>query len=414
MADKNKDIIVSKIAEGIGKNKDGYLVTMELRQDGQFGEKSSLSNPNLINYDYNGKTRHTVAISKSQYDAIKAAAGDNVVEDGKATRMAVSGRLMDCKSEQRGDMGSMLNTKTVQAPTVPFDKEALENHRANVRANKNSEEIKDYQADNTDKKAKGHQDDNIDKDAKGHQDDSGRKRVNFMGMLTSGRLSDHLKELEDGDSRLSSFVDMSQESKTEVLSKATAEFNDDVNNDMKNPKSAVALNLMNSLRGVDRDDRSKLENCAHVDIKLTNVKVATHGLQQVTGTVYAFSAEVDKNGVIDLNTIDKSSLYPDSLPKDCARRQMTLQTIVAEDNKVSELKGEMNKDAIHQRQRLSNMISEFDSEFPTNPYEKYEKKNEQEASKQQAQERKAKLTGMSQAVSIDTASVQNNGRAYEA
>ena len=66
MADKNKDIIVSKIAEGIGKNKDGYLVTMELRQDGQFGEKSSLSNPNLINYDYNGKTRHSFWIMRLQ------------------------------------------------------------------------------------------------------------------------------------------------------------------------------------------------------------------------------------------------------------------------------------------------------------------------------------------------------------
>jgi len=133
---KNRDVIVSVIADKAGKNKDGYIVTMELRQDGKFGIDNPYADANLINYEHNGETKHTTYISKSQYDAIREAAGDNAVQDGKATRMAVSGHLMNCKSAQRGDMGIMLNPKTVKAPTVSFDEDALKDHRNTINQNK--------------------------------------------------------------------------------------------------------------------------------------------------------------------------------------------------------------------------------------------------------------------------------------
>ena len=133
---KNRDIIVSKIAESVTGDKKSYTVTMELRQDGQFGADDPYVDSNLVKHDHNGKTYNTVRISESQFKAIEAAAGDNIVQDGKATRMAVSGHLMNCKNRDGDSIGLMLNTKTVQPPSVEFNEKTLTDHRDTISRNR--------------------------------------------------------------------------------------------------------------------------------------------------------------------------------------------------------------------------------------------------------------------------------------
>lgn len=125
----DRDVIVSKIAENVGKDKKGYEVTMELRQDGIFGIDDPHIDPNLINYESKDKTRNSIIISKSQYDAIAKAAGDNVVQDGKITHMAVSGDLVKPKCSDERDIGLMVDPKTVKSATMPFNEASLKNHQ---------------------------------------------------------------------------------------------------------------------------------------------------------------------------------------------------------------------------------------------------------------------------------------------
>lgn len=131
----DRDVIVSKIAENVGKDKKGYEVTMELRQDGLFSIDDPHINPNLINYESKGKTHNSIIMSKAQYDAIAKAAGDNVVQDGKTTHMAVSGDLVKPKFADERNIGLMIDPKTVKPATMPFNEASLKNHQEMVAFN---------------------------------------------------------------------------------------------------------------------------------------------------------------------------------------------------------------------------------------------------------------------------------------
>ena len=146
---KGRDVIIIKAAEGCGKDKDGYLVSVTLRQDGEFGANDPHIYPCVSMHDYNGRRGNTVYLTKSQYEAVENAAGDNAFQPrgNCAMHMAVKCDLKE-RTDETGYKYLTLDTKTVQPPSVEFNEKTLTDHRDTISRNrKDVEEIQSLTKD---------------------------------------------------------------------------------------------------------------------------------------------------------------------------------------------------------------------------------------------------------------------------
>jgi len=134
---KGRDVIIIKAAEGCGKDKDGYLVSVTLRQDGEFGANDPHMYPCVSMHDYNGRRGNTVYLTKSQYEAVENAAGDNAFQPkgNRAMHMAVKCDLKE-RTDETGYKYLTLDTKTVQPPSVEFNEKTLTDHRDTISRNR--------------------------------------------------------------------------------------------------------------------------------------------------------------------------------------------------------------------------------------------------------------------------------------
>ena len=146
---KGRDVIIAKAAEGCGKDKDGYLVSVTLRQDGEFGANDPHTHPYLSVHEYNGRKSNTVYLTKSQYEAVENAAGDNAFQPrgNCMMHMAVKCDLKE-RTDETGYKYLTLDTKTVQPPSVEFNEKTLTDHRDTISRNKKDvEEIRSLTKD---------------------------------------------------------------------------------------------------------------------------------------------------------------------------------------------------------------------------------------------------------------------------
>jgi len=132
----------------------------------------------------------------------------------------------------------------------------------------------------------------------------------------------------------------------------------------------------------------KLKDCAYCDLDIrpnaTTLTGETVGGEKIR--TYAFSAQVDDNGVIDFDTIDKSSLYPEVLPEDCALRTISLHNITLSEvmTKALECSQQISEEDMNtMRQSIEDNRVEFDEKFnaddPRAFYEEQYKKVIEEA-----------------------------------
>ena len=146
---KGREVIIAKAAEGCGKDKDGYLVSVTLRQDGEFGANDPHTYPYLSMHEYNGRKSNTVYLTKSQYEAVENAAGDNAFQPrgNSMMHMAVKCDLKE-RTDETGHKYLTLDTKTVQPPSVEFNEKTLTDHRDTISRNKKDvEEIQSLTKD---------------------------------------------------------------------------------------------------------------------------------------------------------------------------------------------------------------------------------------------------------------------------
>ena len=385
---KDRDIIVSKFKEGVRKNKaEYYVVTMELRQDGQFGVNDPYADPHLIKHIYKGEDNKSVTISKSQYEAIMDAAGENIVQDGKITCMAVSGNLMRLQRaacDENGqriigedgkavmeDSGLMLNTKTVKPATVPFDAEALKNHRDTVMLNGN--DVKDLQslmrdANTITAALNARFAANVQPNVRPAIEAPLDNRREFIGIpmyeSAVGVMPVRPNDTYYGRLGTTSFMQCQCDAANMSVDDMLKQVNVYNSGRYDRKTSYTHLNFENNeisipLRPDGVVDISKLKDCAHceIDSKTTNSGKAI---------AYAFSAEVDNSGRIKWDTIGKSSKYSDILPKQAADKACDFSSVgslAAMDNE--EAKSMFSdKDYKSFKNKLENQKADLKAKYP--------------------------------------------------
>lgn len=144
---KGQRVHVSSVFDQVGEGRTGKNVAFSISNDERSPE-DVITNPMLSYGTYTDKEgqkkdTYTVGYSKTQWEAIQAAAN----KDGDALVLEA-----DLFPREKGK-GLMVNTKTLKTPEKPFDSKA---HKANLAAARDAKKVAKAEQDKAPKQEKEH------------------------------------------------------------------------------------------------------------------------------------------------------------------------------------------------------------------------------------------------------------------